>query len=136
MFTGESDISAGLLFLTLFMLYGFFLIYGRDFSLEKKPWIAGHGVGTHFESRLSHAHGNLFALLNIGVGLVLSRMSLPSAATYWISGLALAGMFMPLGILAEVLFGASSIVVIGSGLSMSLAMGQLTFAVWQLEKNS
>ena len=133
MLTGKSNISAGFLFLTLFMLYGFFLIYLRDFAPGKEQWIADYGVGAHFESRLAHAHGNLFALLNIAVGLVLLRMQLPSASIRWISGLALAGMLMPLGILAEVLLSASPIFVIGGGLSMVLAMGWLSFAVWQSE---
>lgn len=133
MFTGKSNISAGFLFLTLFMLYGFFLIYLRDFAPGKEQWIADYGVGTHFESRLAHAHGNLFALLNIAVGLVLLHFPSTSTSTRWISGLALAGMLMPLGILAEVLFGASPIFVIGGGVSMVLAMGWLTFAAWRLE---
>lgn len=131
MFTGKSNISAGFLFLTLFMLYGFFLIYLRDFAPGKEQWIADYGVGTHFESRLAHVHGNLFALLNIAVGLVLLR--LPLSSTRWISALALAGMLMPLGILAEVLFGVPPIFVIVGGLSMVLAMGWLSFAVWQTE---
>jgi hypothetical protein len=118
------------------MLYGFFLIYLRDFAPGKEQWIADYGVGTHFESRLGHAHGNLFALLNIAVGLVLLRMQLPSGSIRWISGLALAGMLMPLGILAEVLLSASPIFVIGGGLSMVLAMGWLSFAVWQSEIRS
>lgn len=131
MFTGKSNISAGFLFLTLFMLYGFFLIYLRDFAPGKEQWIADYGVGAHFESRLAHVHGNLFALLNIAVGLVLLRF--PQGSSRWISGLALAGMLMPLGILAEVLFGVSPIFVIVGGVSMVVAMGWLSFAVWQAE---
>ena len=133
MFTGKTNIATGFLFLTLFMLYGFFLIYLRDFAPGKAQWIAEYGVGKHFESRLAHAHGNLFALINIAVGLVLLRLPRSAVSTRWISGLALAGMLMPLGILSEVLFGAPPIFVIGGGLSMVLAMGWLTFAVWQLE---
>ncbi len=131
MFTGKSNISAGFLFLTLFMLYGFFLIYLRDFAPGKEQWIADYGVGAHFESRLAHVHGNLFALLNIAVGLVLLRLPLSAVSTRWISGLALAGMLMPIGILAEVMFAASPVFVIGGGISMVLAMGWLSFAVWQ-----
>ncbi|MFP7571764.1 hypothetical protein [Marivita sp. S2033] len=133
MFAGKSNISAGFLFLSLFMLYGFFLIYLRDFAPGKEQWIADYGVGAHFESRLAHVHGNLFALLNVAVGLVLLRMQLSPTSTRWISGLALVGMLMPLGILAEVLFGVPPIFVIVGGVSMVLALGWLSFEVWQAE---
>ncbi len=108
MFTGKTNIATGFLFLTLFMLYGFFLIFLRDFAPGKEQWIAEYGVGKHFESRLAHAHGNLFALINIAVGLVLLRLPVTAAATRWISGLALAGMLMPLGILSEVFLRSTS----------------------------
>lgn len=133
MFTGKTNIATGFLFLTLFMLYGFALIFLRDFAPGKEQWIADYGVGKHFESRLAHAHGNLFALINIAVGLVLLRLPLSAFSTRWVSGLTLAGLLMPLGILSEVLFGVPPIFVIVGGLSMVLAMGWLTFAVWKLE---
>jgi len=78
-------------------------------------------------------HGNLFALLNIAVGLVLLRLPLPAASGRWISWLALAGMLMPVGIMAEVLIGAPPLFVIVGGISMTLAMGWLAFAVWRVE---
>jgi hypothetical protein len=133
MHTGKSNIVTGFLFLTLFMLYGFVLIFLRDFAPGKEQWIADYGVGVHFESRLAHAHGNLFALLNIAVGLVLLRLPLPAASGRWISWLALAGMLMPLGILAEVLIGAPPLFVIVGGASMVVAMGWLALAVWRVE---
>ena len=133
MHTGKSNIVTGFLFLTLFMLYGFVLIFLRDFAPGKEQWIADYGVGVHFESRLAHAHGNLFALLNIVVGLVLVRLPLPASSGRWISGLALAGMLMPLGILAEVLIGAPPLFVIVGGASMVVAMGWLALAVWRVE---
>ena len=133
MHTGKSNIVTGFLFLTLFMLYGFVLIFLRDFAPGKEQWIADYGVGVHFESRLAHAHGNLFALLNIAVGLVLVRLPLPASSGRWISGLALAGMLMPLGILAEVLIGAPPLFVIVGGASMVVAMGWLALAVWRVE---
>ncbi len=132
MLTGKLNIAAGFLFLTLFMLYGFLLIYLRDFAPGKEQWIADYAVGKHFESRLAHVHGNLFALLNIVVGLVLLRLPL-SASRAWISGLALAGMLMPLGILAELLFGAPPIFVLAGGASMVIAMGWLAFAAWRMD---
>lgn len=133
MFNGKTNIATGFLFLTLFMLYGFVLIFLRDFASGKEQWIADYGIGKHFESRLAHAHGNLFALINIAVGLVLLRLPFAAGSTRWISGLALAGLLMPLGILSEVLFGVPPIFVIAGGLSMVLAMGWLTFAVWKME---
>ncbi len=132
MFTGKLNIAAGFLFLTLFMLYGFLLIYLRDFAPGKEQWIADYAVGKHFESRLAHVHGNLFALLNIVVGLVLLRLP-PSASRTWISGLALAGMFMPLGILAELVLGAPPIFVLAGGVCMVIAMGWLAIAAWRMD---
>ena len=58
---GKKNIAAGFLFLAAFMLYGFVLIYLRDFAPGKEAWIADYAVGKHFESRLAHVHGNLFA---------------------------------------------------------------------------
>jgi hypothetical protein len=132
MLTGKLNIASGFLFLTLFMLYGFLLIYLRDFAPGKEQWIADYSVGKHFESRLAHAHGNLFALLNIAVGLVLLRLPM-SASRAWISGLALAGMLMPVGILAELVLGAPPVFVLAGGASMVVAMGWLTVASWQMD---
>ncbi len=133
MFTGKINIVAGFLSLTLFMLYGFVLIFLRDFAPGKEQWIADYAVGTHFESRLAHVHGNLFALINIAVGLVLVCLPIPAGTKRWTSGLALAGMLMPLGIITEVVFGVPPLFVILGGISMVLAMGWLTVAVWQTE---
>ncbi|WP_415233528.1 hypothetical protein [Pseudorhodobacter sp.] len=132
MLTGKINITSGFLFLTFFMLYGFLLIYLRDFAPGKRQWIADYGVGKHFESRLAHVHGNLFALLNIAVGLVLLRLP-SSASRAWISGLALAGMLMPLGILAELVFGVPPVIVLAGGASMVVAMGWLAVASWRME---
>lgn len=133
MTSGKSNIAAGLLFLAAFMIYGFVLIYLRDFASGKEQWIASYSVGKHFESRLAHAHGNLFALLNVAVGLVLLRLSLPRSSVRWISTLALAGMLMPLGILSEVLFSVPPALVIVGGVSMVAAMTWLGLAVWRLD---
>lgn len=121
MLTGKTNVVTGFAFLALFMLYGFVLIFLRDFAPDKEQWIADYAVGTHFESRLAHVHGNLFALINIAVGLALFRIP-DTRAGRWISGLALLGLLMPLGILAEVLFGAPPILVMAGGISMVAAM--------------
>ena len=133
MLDGRINIAAGLLFLALFMLYGFVLIFLRDFAPGKEQWIADYAVGKHFESRLAHVHGNLFALSNIAFGLVLLRLPLAAGTTRWTSGLALAGMLMPIGILTEVLFGVPPLFVIVGGISMVAAMAWLGVAVWQTE---
>ncbi len=133
MFNGRINIAAGFLFLALFMLYGFLLIFLRDFAPGKEQWIADYAIGKHFESRLAHVHGNLFALINIAVGLVLLRLPLAAATRRWTSGLALAGMLMPIGILTEVLFGVPPLFVIVGGISMVAAMTWLGVAAWRTE---
>lgn len=131
--TGRTNIAAGLLFLAGFMLYGFFLIYLRDFAPGKEQWIADYAIGKHFESRLAHVHGALFALINIAVGLVLMRLPLPQSSARWIAGLALAGMLMPLGILSEVVLGVPPLLVIVGGISMVAAVAWLGVIVWRLD---
>lgn len=132
MLTGKTNVVTGFAFLALFMLYGFVLIFLRDFAPGKEQWVADYAVGTHFESRLAHVHGNLFALINIAVGLALLRA--PGTRTErWISALALLGLLMPLGILAEVLFGAPPILVMAGGILMVAAMMWTAAHVWRTE---
>lgn len=119
---GKKNISAGFLFLAVFMVYGFVLIYLRDFAPGKEAWIADYSAGKHFESRLAHVHGNLFAFINIVVGYLLLRLPVGAFAAKGISWLTLAGMLMPLGILSEVLFGVPPLLVIVGGVSMVAAM--------------
>jgi len=119
---GKKNIAAGFLFLAAFMVYGFVLIYLRDFAPGKEAWIADYAVGKHFESRLAHVHGNLFAFINIVVGYLLLRLPIGATSVKWISWLTLAGMLMPLGILAEVAFGLPPALVIVGGICMVAAM--------------
>ena len=119
---GKKNIAAGFLFLAAFMLYGFVLIYLRDFAPGKEAWIADYALGKHFESRLAHVHGNLFAFINVVVGYLLLRLPVGEFVAKGISWLTLAGMLMPLGILAEVLFGLPPLLVIVGGVSMVGAM--------------
>jgi hypothetical protein len=116
---GKLNLGVGLLVLGGFMLYGFYLIYARDFAPDKEIWIAGNAVAPHFEARLAHVHGNLFALLNIVFGYLLLKLPIEAKAAKWISTLTLVGILMPLGILGElylslppvfVLLGAASII--------------------------
>lgn len=131
MFTGKFNIKTGFLFLTLLMLCDFSLIFLRDSAPGKEPLIAGYGIGKHFEPRLAHANGNLLALINIAVGLVLLRLPVTAVSTRLVSGLALAGMLMPLGIFLQGQLGASPIFVLGGGLAMVLSMGWLAITAWQ-----
>lgn len=129
---GKRNIVAGLTILAGFMFYGFVLIYLRDFAPDKEAWIASYGAGKHFESRLAHAHGNLFALLNVVFGLLLLRLPLAGPEARWISWLVLVGLLMPIGILAEVLLGVPPILVLVGGLSMLVGTAWLGVAVARL----
>lgn len=129
---GQRNIVAGLMVMAAFMCYGFVLIYLRDFAPDKEAWIASYGAGKHFESRLAHAHGNLFALLNVVFGFLLLRLPLTGAPARWISWLLLLGLLMPIGILAEVLFGAPPVLVLVGGLSMLAGTAWLGVAVARL----
>lgn len=129
---GKINISAGLLFMAGFMVFGFVLIYLRDFAPGKEQWIADYTIGKHFESRLAHVHGNLFAFLNIVVGYLLFRLPFQKLTIKWVSWLALAGMLMPVGILAEVLLGAPPIFVLIGATSMIASVAWLGIAVARL----
>jgi len=130
---GKANIAAGLLFMAAFMVLGFVLIYLRDFAPGKEQWIAEYAVGKHFESRLAHVHGNLFAFLNIVVGYLALRLPFHKATSKWVSRLALGGMLMPVGILAEVLLGAPPVFVLVGGISMVVAVAWLGAAVARMK---
>ena len=119
--TGRINLAAGLLAIAGFMLYGFLLIYLRDFAPGKEEWIASYSTGKHFEARLAHVHGALFALINIVIGLVIPRIP-DERARGRVAALALAGLLMPTGILAEVYLGLSPILVIVGGIAIFLSV--------------
>ncbi|WP_323035405.1 hypothetical protein [Pararhodobacter sp.] len=133
MITGKANIVTGLWFLAGFMLYGFFLIYLRDFAPGREDWIAQYSTGVHFESRLAHVHGNLFALLNVLIGYLILRLPISAGQAKLASWLGLAGMLMPVGILAEVLFGVPPYLVIVGGVSIVAAMVVLGLAIWRAD---
>jgi hypothetical protein len=128
---GKLNIAGGLLFLAAFMAYGFLLIYLRDFAPGKEQWVADYGIGKHFEARLAHVHGNLFALVNILVGYLILKLPIDRTSAKWVSWLAFAGMLMPLGILAELVFGAPPYFVLLGAIFIVVAMGWLGVAVWR-----
>ena len=126
---GKANVSAGLLFLAGFMLYGFFLVYLRHLAPGKEQWIAEYAIGTHLDMRIAHVHGTLFAFLNIVLGYLLLQLPVRARAARIVSWLGLGGMLMPLGILAELLFGAPMFLVIVGAASMTAAVAILGIAV-------
>ena len=132
--TGRYNIGIGLLVMAGFMLYGFLLIYLRDFAPGKEAWIASYSLGQHFEARLAHVHGNLFALLNVALGFVLVRLvGATDRARTIAASLGLLGILMPVGILGELYLGLSPIFVLLGALSMTAAVaftGVLTLRHW------
>jgi hypothetical protein len=132
--TGKYNIGVGLLTMAAFMGYGFLLIYLRDFHPDKEAWIASYSVGKHFEARLAHVHGNLFAVLNLLLGFVLVRLEAATErARQTVAGLGLVGLLMPVGILAEIYFGAPPILVLFGAIAMTAAVslaGVLSLKSW------
>ncbi len=119
----------------LFMAYGFLLIYLRDFAPGKEEWVNSYSIGKHFESRLAHVHGNLFAFLNILIGYLLFHFRDKLKNVKSISGLALAGLLMPLGILAEIYFGMSPIFVLLGAMAMTASVIWIGIAFLKMKTN-
>lgn len=128
---GKWNIGIGLSVMAAFMIYGFVLVYLRDFAPGKEAWIASYSTGKHFEARLAHVHGNLFSLLNIVFGFLLVKLNLKQNLAKWASWLAMAGLLMPLGILGEVYLGLPFYFVLVGGLSMFIATVVLAVAIVQ-----
>lgn len=132
--TGRYNVGVGLLVMSLFMVYGFVLIYLRDFAPGKEEWIASYGIGKHFEVRLAHVHGALFSFLNLGLGFVLARVRGRDRARGVAAALGLIGLLMPTGILMEVYLGASPIFVLIGAASMTVSValsGVLALQGWE-----
>lgn len=135
---GKKNIAIGFLTMGFFMIYGFLLIYLRDFAPNKLEWINSYSIGKHFESRLAHVHGNLFAILNIIIGFLLIQFSSRLNQADKISWLALGGLLMPLGILSEVYFGLPPILVLIGAISMTSSviwLGIVFFSLKSAEKD-
>ena len=135
---GKKNIAIGFLTMGFFMMYGFLLIYLRDFAPNKIDWANSYSIGKHFESRLAHVHGNLFAVLNIIIGFLLIQFSNRLNQSNKISWLALGGLLMPLGILSEVYFGLPPILVLIGAISMTSSviwLGIVFFSLKSAEKN-
>ncbi len=130
---GKYNIAIGLIIMGLFMAYGFLLIYLRDFAPDKAEWIAHYADGKHFEMRLAHVHGNLFAFLNIVIGFLLISFKNQLDYEKAVSWLAIIGILMPLGILAEVYLGAPPIFVLLGAISMIASVFLLGIAFFKLK---
>jgi hypothetical protein len=120
--TGKNNIAIGFLTMGFFMAYGFLLIYLRDFAPDKEIWANSYSIGKHFESRLAHVHGNLFAFLNVLMGYLLLHFHDKLNNTKAISWLALTGLLMPLGILSEVYFGLPPVLVLVGAITMTVSV--------------
>ena len=110
-------IAIGFLIMGLFMAYGF-----RDFAPGKAEWVNSYSIGKHFESRLAHVHGNLFAFLNILIGYLLLHFRDKLQNVKAISWLALTGLLMPIGILTEVYFGLPPALVLIGAIAMTASV--------------
>ncbi len=133
---GKNNISIGFLTMGAFMAFGFLLIYLRDFAPGKEEWVNSYSVGKHFESRLAHVHGNLFAFLNILIGYLLLHFQSRLTSTKIISWLALTGLLMPIGILAEVYFGAPPVFVLIGAIAMTASVVWLGISFYKMKLNS
>ncbi len=132
---GKNNIAIGFLTMGFFMAYGFLLIYLRDFAQGKEEWINSYSIGKHFESRLAHVHGNLFAFLNIVIGYLLLQFKDKLQNTKTISWLALTGLLMPIGILTEVYFGLPPALVLIGAIAMTTSVIWLGFSFINLKVN-
>ncbi len=133
---GKNNIAIGFLTMGLFMAYGFLLIYLRDFAPDKEAWVNSYSIGKHFESRLAHVHGNLFAFLNILIGYLLLHFREKLNNVKAISWLALTGLLMPIGILSEVYFGVPPVLVLIGAIAMTVSVLWLGVSFLNLKINT
>ncbi|MBK8191883.1 MAG: hypothetical protein IPK76_01190 [Lewinellaceae bacterium] len=130
---GKNNIAIGFLTMGFFMAYGFLLIYLRDFAPDKEAWVNSYSLGKHFESRLAHVHGNLFAFLNILIGYLLLHFKTQLSNVKAISWLALTGLLMPIGILSEVYFGLPPALVLVGAIAMTASVVWLGFSFLRIK---
>lgn len=130
---GKNNIAIGFLTMGFFMAYGFLLIYLRDFAPDKEAWANSYSIGKHFETRLAHVHGNLFAFLNILIGYLLLHFDSKLKNTKVISWLALTGLLMPIGILTEVYFGLPPALVLIGAIAMTVSVVWLGISFFKMK---
>ncbi len=132
---GKNNIAIGFIVMGLFMAYGFLLIYLRDFAPNAKEWAESYGIGKHFEARLAHVHGNLFAFLNILMGYLLLHFKDKIHNTKAISWLALTGLLMPIGILAEIYLGLPPALVLVGATAMTTSVVWMGIAFLNMKRS-
>jgi hypothetical protein len=130
---GKYNMAIGFLTMGFFMIYGFLLIYLRDFAPDKLAWVNSYSTGKHFETRLAHVHGNLFAFLNVVMGYLLWHFKDQLNHVTSISWLAVIGLLMPLGILGEVYLGLPPIFVLIGALSITVSVVWLGISFFKLK---
>lgn len=130
---GKYNMAIGFLTMGFFMIYGFLLIYLRDFAPDKLAWVNSYSIGKHFETRLAHVHGNLFAFLNVVMGYLLWHFKDQLNHVTSISWLAVIGLLMPLGILGEVYLGLPPIFVLIGALSITVSVVWLGISFFKLK---
>ena len=130
---GKNNIAIGFLVMGGFMLYGFLLIYLRDFAPDKQAWVDTYSTGKHFESRLAHVHGNLFSVLNVIIGFLLLHFHGKLDHSKAISWLAMAGLLMPIGILAEVYLGLPPALVLVGAIAMTASVVWLGISFYTMK---
>jgi len=124
---GRKNLVLGFYAMAGFMLYGFLLIYLRDFAPNAAEWAAAYRNGKHFEARLAHVHGNLFAFLNIVIGYLLFKLDISFKQKQLVSWLAILGLLMPVGILLELLLSASPVFVLIGAICMTASVFMLGY---------
>ena len=132
---GKNNIAIGFIVMGLIMAYGFLLIYLRDFAPNAKEWAESYGIGKHFEARLAHVHGNLFAFLNILMGYLLLHFKDKIHNTKAISWLALTGLLMPIGILAEIYLGLPPALVLVGATAMTSSVVWMGIAFLNMKRS-
>jgi hypothetical protein len=78
-------------------------------------------------------HGNLFAFLNILIGYLLLHYQTQLSNVKTISWLALVGLLMPIGILAEIYLGAPPIFVLIGAVAMTASVLWLGVAFFKMK---
>jgi hypothetical protein len=130
---GRWNLMVGLWGIGFFMIYGFVLIYLRDFAPDAAEWAASYGSGKHFEARLAHVHGALFTFLNIVIGYLLLQLPIRTGQRKFVAVTALLGILMPVGILAEILVGAPPVLVLVGGLSLTVSVFVFGYEVMKMQ---
>ena len=132
---GKYNVAIGFITMGAFMLYGFLLIYLRDFAPNAEEWANSYSNGKHFEARLAHVHGNLFAFLNIVIGFLLLHFKENIHYSKAISWLAIIGLLMPIGIWAELYLGLPPIFVLIGALSMTASVFIAGYSFFNFKSN-